>query len=261
MARHQAQPKPQSIIHHLSRLGSRVVRPLSSSHKRRPTKLLDADGSVESYTDTSVPSSLRSIKSLPALTLKDDSTSLKGSSLSLSVGDTVGTASSKDSLPLGLDMESITDSDAGDEVVHGSLSDWVAGEDQNETFETMDQNEFLFECFISNKQSDIIFFVHFFNDDSTISDEIEKTISGIVMGEKVNCHLIRVNARMAPLFTMKLGIDPEQPTIVAIRNGSVIDRVSDFSSGVRDEVEHWIEANDFLNHSELLFSLSHLSTE
>jgi hypothetical protein len=62
------------------------------------------------------------------------------------------------------------------------------------------------------------------------------------------------------LFTAKLGIDPEQPTLVSIHNGEVIDKISNFSSSVRSEVEEWIMVNVILNQVET-GSFSNLSTD
>lgn len=243
MARHSTQPKPQSIIHHLGRLGSKVTRPLSSFHKI--SKSWDADGST---TELSYSASMHSAKSLPRIikmnslvNMKDDSNSFSSGAQSFGGGD----------------------SDSVEEIVHGSLSDVESiSTEEEDSFETMNQNEFLFECFTSNGRSDIISFVHFFAEDSKIAGEVEKSILRLVKrgANSANCQCIRVNSRLAPLFTVRLGIDPKHPTVVAIKNGKLIARISDFSSGVREEIEHWIEANGFLDQTELFVALSTIST-
>lgn len=110
-----------------------------------------------------------------------------------------------------------------------------------EIFQTLDQNECLVECFVTNEHSDISCIVHFFQEDSAISKKIEDQVTTLVRESSSECQCLRVDARLAPLFTAKLGVDPGQPAIVAIRNGTVIDAASNFSSKlVRYEVERWV---------------------
>ncbi|CAJ1959717.1 unnamed protein product [Cylindrotheca closterium] len=112
--------------------------------------------------------------------------------------------------------------------------------DMEGIFETMDQNEFLIECFVTNGQSDVVFLVNFFNQETSISNAIEDVLSKRVLETKSKCKCRRINSKRAPLFTAKLQIDPEQPTIVAIKNGKVLSKVSDISSSECTEVENWL---------------------
>jgi hypothetical protein len=132
-----------------------------------------------------------------------------------------------------------------------------------EIFQTLDQNEFLVECFLTNECSDVGFIVHFFNEDSsTISEKIEEQVIRLVRESSSKCQCIRIDARLAPLFTRKLGIDPGQPTVVAIRNGAVVDKASDFlPRSLRHELERWILETGILCQSDDDDSFSNLSRD
>lgn len=152
--------------------------------------------------------------------------------------------------------ESLHEASSHSRIIQNNIKDCI----EEELFETLDQNQFLIECFMSNERSDVTFLVHFFNEDSAISDEIEEHVSRMVQDQASKCQCRRVNARLAPLFTAKLGIDPEQPTIVSILNGKVLAKLTDISSSVCFEIEEWIMENDILNQLEM-GSFSNLSTD
>jgi hypothetical protein len=232
MSCHFEPQRPQSIIHHIGRLGLKLAKPLSR-RKSANSWGLDCIG------DYSARSSLKSVPRLGATTDHGDNSGLSS----------VHENRTYDSADEFCD-ERIQES------FHGSVNDCIA----EVIFATLDQNHFLIECFMSNERSDITFLVHFFNEDSTISDEIEEHVSRLVRDSASRCQCRRVNARRAPLFTGKLGIDPEQPTLVSIQNGAVIEKLSNFSSSVRSEVEEWITVNDILNQEEI-GSFSNLSTD
>jgi len=119
-------------------------------------------------------------------------------------------------------------------------------ETEEDFFVSLDQNELLTECFMTNECSDTTFIVHFCADDSNLTEDIEDVILIRAMEAGSNCQCRRVNSRSAPLFTAKLGIDPEQPTVVAIRNGNAIDRISNISLSACLELEKWIQLGSLL---------------
>jgi hypothetical protein len=153
-----------------------------------------------------------------------------------------------------LSVESIpqlitTSDDEKDSVV--APSDDEKDSVDEEIFQTLDQNEFFVECFLTNECSDVGFIVHFFNEDSTISVKIEELVTRLVRESSSKCRCLRVDARLAPLFTRKLGIDPEQPTVVAIRNGKLVDKASDFwPRTLRNVLERWILGSGILFQRE-----------
>ena len=131
---------------------------------------------------------------------------------------------------------------------------------EEDIFVPLDQNEFLVECFMTNEYSDVTFIVHFYNEESAIGDSIEDCL--LVRSEAAgsHCQLRRVNARHAPLFTKKLGIDTEQSTVLAIRNGAIISRISDISSCGCWELEKWIADTGVLEKKQNLSEFQSLNT-
>ncbi|CAJ1945592.1 unnamed protein product [Cylindrotheca closterium] len=95
---------------------------------------------------------------------------------------------------------------------------------------TIDQNDLLVECFKNGADDhDSGFVVHFFSDhdaDSiSISQEIDsyletRLFDAIMTSSAWKCR--RVNARLAPVVTKILDIDPDQPTVVAIKHGVMV---------------------------------------
>jgi hypothetical protein len=252
MSCHSEPRKPQSIIHHIGRLGLKVVKSLSRLKSAGFSWGLDSLGD-------SARSSLKSVPRVISKTDIDDNIDDSARSSLKSIPRVVATTDIGDNGDNGDNSGSCSVHencayDSADE--YGSVDDCIA----EEIFETLDQNQFLVECFMSNERSDITFLVHFFNEDSALSDEIEEHVSRLVLDSASRCQCRRVNASLAPLFTAKLGIDPEQPTLVSIQNGAVIDKLSNFSSPVRSEVEEWIKVNDILNQLET-GSFSNLSTD
>lgn len=135
--------------------------------------------------------------------------------------------------------------DFSEDASGDNLEQSISHGEEEDFFVSLDQNEFLIECFMSNEYSDITFIVHFYAEDSALSYDVEEIILIRSMEAGSNCQCRRINSRLAPLFTTKLGIDPEQPTIVAIRNGAVVDRISDISPGCW-ELEQWLSDNGIL---------------
>jgi hypothetical protein len=132
----------------------------------------------------------------------------------------------------------------------GALEEKLAistDENEEEFFVALNQNEFLIERFMTNECSDVTFIVHFDAEDSALAEHIEDVVLIRSMEAASNCQCRRVNSRKTPLFTAKFGIDPEQPTIVAIRNGKVVDRITDISSGCW-ELENWLQETGILSH-------------
>lgn len=202
--------RPQSIVHKIGRLSSSIALPFShkTEHKSNSEKSKkDNKKSVPKFYKNRESSSLVTLNSL---TVKEFS-SAYGSDDDFSV--------------VSVDERSLGKSN--------KLND------EEDFFVDLDQNEFLMECFMTNECSDVTFLVHFHAEDSALSEHIEDIILIRTMEAGSNCQCRRVNSRLAPLFTAKLGIDPEQPTVVAIRNGSVIHRISDISSGCW-ELERWL---------------------
>ncbi|CAJ1959715.1 unnamed protein product [Cylindrotheca closterium] len=221
--------KPQSIVHHIGRLGSKITKPISNRRKRMRMQRKLSGGSVaSSHQETA----------------------------SLSVCDTAdyclaSVAVSED----GSYQEDNYTIDSDDAFSCCSDID----EDEG-IFETLDQNDFLTECFVTNGQSDVVFLVHFFNQETSISHAIEDILSIRVLETNSKCECRRIDSKSAPLFTAKLQIDPEQPTIVAIKNGKILSKVSDISSSQCTEVDRWLARTRILQSVSSSATFSGLST-
>ncbi|CAJ1959718.1 unnamed protein product [Cylindrotheca closterium] len=209
--------RPQSIVHHIGRLGSKITTPIFISKCRKRMRMqrkLQEDSMISSKQAVTASVSEAMDSTQISVAVSDDTSSY-------SPGD-YHTMDSDDSFSFC--FSDIDEDDTEDESL----------------FETLDQNEFLVECFVTNGQSDVVFLVHFFNQETSISDAIEDILSIRVLETNSRCECRRINSKSAPLFTSKLYIDPEQPTVVAIKNGKILSKVSDISSSQCTEVDQWL---------------------
>ncbi|CAJ1959720.1 unnamed protein product [Cylindrotheca closterium] len=217
--------KPQSILHHIGRLGFKIAKPIANRRKRTRMERTVQKGSMKQ-------------------------------SVAQSVSDTM--ESSEDG---SFQQEDYHDAMNGEEDEFSlSFSDFEVKEECRGIFETLDQNEFLTECFVANGRSDIVFLVHFFNQGTFISNAIEDVLSKRVRETNSKCECRRINSTHAPLSTIKLQIDPEQPTVVAIKNGKVLGKVSDISSSECTELDQWLARTGILQKVATGESFSGLST-
>ena len=216
--------KPQSIVHQIGRMGSLVASPFVKSKSQKNLR-----ASISKVVKSLSCSELTQLTA--DLTLNDESMS------SEEIGE-----SSLRSCDLLRESPSPQHNYVDDFFVH------------------LDQNEFLMECLLTNKYSDMTFIVHFYAEDSQIAEAIEDCIVARSIEAGSQCQLRRVNAKLAPLFTKKLGIDAEQSTVVAIRNGSVISRISDISSSACWELDKWLTNSGVLEKKECSSEFLSLNT-
>lgn len=96
-------------------------------------------------------------------------------------------------------------------------------------YQTVDQIEFMTSCLIN----DGCYFVHFRDARcSPLSEAIDiqmMRLAAVAREEESPCKYRRIDSRWAPFITAKLGISSDLPTVVAVMNGRVLDRISDFS--------------------------------
>ncbi|CAJ1945145.1 unnamed protein product [Cylindrotheca closterium] len=203
----QQQQQPQSIVHHLSRVGSKMTIPFRNqgSAPRRQHKI------QHSYSH-------------------DDEETLH---------HTKRTSESEDSIGESHDEWSAT-FDCYSETARQHDSAHENKEEESAFFTPLDQNEFLMECFTANECSDVAFFVLFCPEKCCLSDQLEEIVAIRTIEAGSNCQCRRVHSHKAPMFTKKLDIDIEQPTLVAIKNGSVVDKISNISSPGCWELEKWL---------------------
>lgn len=242
--------KPQSIVHHIGRLGSRIAKPIKKRNRRRRQRKL-RDGSIKSSANSTQSAS--------------DNSSIMSPETIISIAPSLDCP-----VAISDDDDGSFISGAGPDYDHTSdqesfFSDIEEGELEDEEeaeglFETLNQNEFLLECFLTNEQSDVIFLVHFFNQETSISDAVEDVLSLRVLETKSKVECRRIDSKSAPLFTAKLQIDPEQPTVVAIKNGKVLSKVSNVSTAECTEVNQWLTRTKILQNNTSNDTFSSVST-
>jgi thioredoxin-like negative regulator of GroEL len=103
---------------------------------------------------------------------------------------------------------------------------------------TIDQNEFMMDYLLNFKNE--LVFVHFFFEDSAVSKAIDQQMEQLASSQP-RCRFLRINTKLAPFVTAKLhGVSSDRPTVAAIKNGSVVNRMSGFSSVDCEELKQWV---------------------
>ncbi|CAJ1966353.1 unnamed protein product [Cylindrotheca closterium] len=229
MSRTQEQ-QPQSIVHHLSRMGSKMAIPFRK--QLSPVKSRRQDD------EESLMHSKRSYESLTSRT--EPIYSVDGSND---------------------DWSFTSDCYDGTCRQHSALheEDEDEGSSDEETFISLDQNEFLMECFMTNQCSDVTFIVIFSAGTCYLSKHLEEIVAIRTAESGCNCQCRRVDSRKAPMFTQKLQIDVDQPTLVAMKNGSVIGKMSNISpSGW--ELDKWLTDTNLMTKRDSESDFQSLST-
>ena len=112
------------------------------------------------------------------------------------------------------------------------------------SYRTITQNDLFNESFNNDGTFSII---HFFDtaDKKPVSRNLDLHFQELAK-QYATCKFLRIDGRLAPFFTGKLGIK-ELPTVLVLRNGEIINRVSDFESmgffGIREEWDKEILSN------------------
>mmetsp|Transcript_60593 Transcript_60593/g.84271 ORF Transcript_60593/g.84271 Transcript_60593/m.84271 type:complete len:231 (-) Transcript_60593:35-727(-) len=102
-------------------------------------------------------------------------------------------------------------------------------------YRTITMNEFFKECLITDCEGSAV--VHFFDENDPASIELDQTLKRL--GEKYTaCKFLRIDGSGASFVCKKLSIDTF-PTVLAIRNKIVLDRLVDFT-GTDSEFEKWV---------------------
>jgi hypothetical protein len=105
-------------------------------------------------------------------------------------------------------------------------------------YRTINQNEFFMECMINGEGLAI---VHFFDEDSSEGKELDDHLEKMAM-KFAGCKFLRIDGAWTQFISAKLGIT-KFPTIVAIRNKVMLDRLTDFDkkeSFSENDLEQWL---------------------
>jgi thioredoxin-like negative regulator of GroEL len=106
-----------------------------------------------------------------------------------------------------------------------------------EDYHTINQIEFMVDCLINFKTEPV--FVHFFVEDSAVSKAIDQQMKQLASSQP-RCRFLRIKTKLAPFVTAKLHVSSDRPTVVAMKNGSVVNRMSGFSSVECEELNQWV---------------------
>lgn len=172
--------KPQSIVHKLGRMGSKITNPL---RKQVTGKRQNSQNRRKCATkDMMIPSSV---------TTED---------------------TNYDSPDEWLATPYCYDDSVQQNALHEDT-------ESSEFFIPLDQNQFFVECFMTNECSDASFIVLFCAGKCSLSEQIEDVVLIRTMEAGSNCQCRRVDSRQAPLFTAKLQIDPTNQRLWRSRTG------------------------------------------
>jgi thioredoxin-like negative regulator of GroEL len=106
-----------------------------------------------------------------------------------------------------------------------------------EDYHTINQNEFMVDHLVNFKNEPV--FVHFFVEDSAVSKAIDQQMKQLTSSQP-RCRFLRINTKHAPFVTAKLHVSSDRPTVAAMKNGSVVNRMSGFSSVECEELKQWV---------------------
>ncbi|CAJ1970136.1 unnamed protein product [Cylindrotheca closterium] len=220
-----AESKPQSIVHQIIRLEKHVekkAKKMFASRKKNGTKKNKKSVGTASSTKDSLSTSISGTKSLN-LESEDDH------SLSSSFAWEESVACSS---------------------IQGSLDASQLDFDEECDFETIDQNTFITQV-LMDTLSETNYVIHFFSDDCLEYFDYEDQLTQVLVNSaSKEFELYRMSSQMAPLFTSKLGINPELSTLIHVYKGKVLSRLDDLANQKSmEEVKEWLreagESQDF----------------
>ncbi|KAL3928944.1 MAG: hypothetical protein SGBAC_012427 [Bacillariaceae sp.] len=108
-------------------------------------------------------------------------------------------------------------------------------------FQTIDQNTFITQV-LMDTLSETNYVIHFFSEDTLEYFDYEDKLTQIIVNSaSKEYELYRMSSQMAPLFTTKLNIDPEQSVLIHVVKGKVVSRLDDLSNPEnREQVKEWL---------------------
>lgn len=93
--------------------------------------------------------------------------------------------------------------------------------------------------------SDEVNFVHFFIKGSKLSEAIDKQMERLEETHPL-CRFTRIDASLAPYIAARLHATSDRPTVVALKNGKLVNRLSDFTTDDCSELQNWVYAIELL---------------
>jgi hypothetical protein len=91
-------------------------------------------------------------------------------------------------------------------------------------YRTINQNEFFIECMINGEGTSTV--IHFFDKNNNLCREVDELLEKTAK-KFTTCKFLRIDSAWTQFVSAKLGIE-KFPTVLAIRDKVVLDRLSDF---------------------------------
>jgi len=111
-------------------------------------------------------------------------------------------------------------------------------------YRSVSQNELLFDCMVSGEE---LLFIHFSIPDNAISKAIDKQMKLLANSSVSGCRHMRICSVETPIARNKFQVKDNVPTIVAMRDGKVISRLSEFESDNARELKEWASTIELLH--------------
>jgi hypothetical protein len=122
--------------------------------------------------------------------------------------------------------------------------DLVSLADDSE-YRTICQDDFEYECLTGGR-----FFVHFYIRGSPVSKAIDTQMKELSASFQSSCQYVRIGVtQFPPTDLFSLNVSGEQPTVVAMKNGQVINKISEFVSSDCEELKQWATTIELLSMS------------
>jgi hypothetical protein len=112
-------------------------------------------------------------------------------------------------------------------------------------YQTMSQDKFENECLKGGR-----YFVHFYVRGSPVSKAIDTQMKGLSASFQSSCEYVRIDVtQFPPTDLFSLNVSGKQPTVVAMKNGKVINKISEFVSSDCEELKQWATTIELLSMS------------
>ncbi len=126
-------------------------------------------------------------------------------------------------------------------------------EDEQDLLSLEDDSEYLTICpdeFISERLNGGRYFVHFYVRGSPVSKAIDTQMKELSASFQSSCLYVRIGVtQFPPTDLFSLNVSGEQPTVVAMKNGQVINKISEFVSSDCEELKQWATTIELLSMS------------
>jgi hypothetical protein len=117
-------------------------------------------------------------------------------------------------------------------------------EDDSE-YRTICQDEFENECLKGGR-----YFVHFYIRGSPVSKAIDTQMKGLSSSFQSSCQYVRIDVnQFPPTDLFSLNVSGGQPTVIAMKNGQVINKISEFVSSDCEILKQWATTIELLSMS------------